>query len=315
MSFVFAMSAPPRAQLVATTPSVEFGNQIVGVQTVSPLLAQITNTSTQFAYTVTSVSSSLNQFGYFVSGSFTIAPGGALNVWVWFTPSSAQIYSGALTFTTSHGHTIQVALAGNGIPYLQSLAQLGLGQGVLSAESSTIDFGLVSVGGSASKVISITNSGAANVTFSNVGVSGPGVDVFGFSNGQVIVPGQTVAAFLTFTPAVSGGVAGNVTISSDASNPQVVISVSGSGAGQQTSGHPVSLTWNPSVSDVVIGYNVYRSLVSGGFYSLLISGPNPSTNYTDMSVQSGQTYYYVVTAVDSSSAESDYSSEVSASVP
>jgi fibronectin type 3 domain-containing protein len=37
--------------------------------------------------------------------------------------------------------------------------------------------------------------------------------------------------------------------------------------------------------------------------------------YTDNSVQSGQTYYYVVTAVNSQSTESVFSTEVSALVP
>jgi hypothetical protein len=40
-----------------------------------------------------------------------------------------------------------------------------------------------------------------------------------------------------------------------------------------------------------------------------------TTGYTDASVQSGQTYYYVTTAVDSSSVESGYSNEVTGVVP
>jgi len=38
-------------------------------------------------------------------------------------------------------------------------------------------------------------------------------------------------------------------------------------------------------------------------------------SYTDTNVQSGQTYYYVVTAINSSNQESGYSSEVTAIVP
>jgi fibronectin type 3 domain-containing protein len=39
------------------------------------------------------------------------------------------------------------------------------------------------------------------------------------------------------------------------------------------------------------------------------------TAYTDTTVQAGQTYYYVTTAVDSSGNESTYSNEVQAVVP
>jgi fibronectin type 3 domain-containing protein len=38
-------------------------------------------------------------------------------------------------------------------------------------------------------------------------------------------------------------------------------------------------------------------------------------NYSDSTVQSGKTYYYVTTAVDSSGAESSYSSQVQAVIP
>jgi fibronectin type 3 domain-containing protein len=37
--------------------------------------------------------------------------------------------------------------------------------------------------------------------------------------------------------------------------------------------------------------------------------------YTDNTVQSGQTYYYWVTAVDSSGNESSFSSDTSATIP
>jgi len=41
----------------------------------------------------------------------------------------------------------------------------------------------------------------------------------------------------------------------------------------------------------------------------------PGTSYADLSVQAGSTYYYVVTAVDSSGTESVNSNEVTAVVP
>ena len=66
---------------------------------------------------------------------------------------------------------------------------------------------------------------------------------------------------------------------------------------------------------VVAGYNVYRSQTSGGPYSKLDSSIVAADAYTDSSVQSGQTYYYVVTSVTSSGVESADSTQVSATVP
>jgi fibronectin type 3 domain-containing protein len=39
------------------------------------------------------------------------------------------------------------------------------------------------------------------------------------------------------------------------------------------------------------------------------------TSYTDVTVQGGQTYYYVTTAIDSGGNESVYSNEATAVVP
>jgi hypothetical protein len=78
--------------------------------------------------------------------------------------------------------------------------------------------------------------------------------------------------------------------------------------------HSVTLDWTASTS-AVIGYNVYRGTVSGGPYAQLNSPLVTTTQYQDSSVQSGQTYYYVVTAVDPSHVESTNSNETSATVP
>ena len=78
--------------------------------------------------------------------------------------------------------------------------------------------------------------------------------------------------------------------------------------------HTVTLTWAADASPVA-GYNVYRSTVSGGPYTRINNVLDAATNYVDNSVLSGQTYYYVTTAVNSGGAESTYSNQVVASVP
>ena len=42
---------------------------------------------------------------------------------------------------------------------------------------------------------------------------------------------------------------------------------------------------------------------------------NSNTSYLDVSVQSGQTYYYVVTAIDAAGAESPYSNAAEVVIP
>ncbi|MFX0051238.1 MAG: fibronectin type III domain-containing protein [Candidatus Hermodarchaeota archaeon] len=74
----------------------------------------------------------------------------------------------------------------------------------------------------------------------------------------------------------------------------------------------VKLEWQPSVDDggaSITEYKIYRAASSGGPYSLI--GSSITLSYIDLTVTNGETYYYVVTAVNSQG-ESDYSSEVSA---
>jgi fibronectin type 3 domain-containing protein len=65
----------------------------------------------------------------------------------------------------------------------------------------------------------------------------------------------------------------------------------------------------------VTGYNVYRSSVSGGPYSKVNTTLIAATTYVDTTVASGQTYFYVVTSVESNGVESANSAEVTAVVP
>jgi hypothetical protein len=80
------------------------------------------------------------------------------------------------------------------------------------------------------------------------------------------------------------------------------------------SSHSVTLSWNASTS-TVSGYNIYRNTLSGGTYVRINSSPVAGLNYTDSTVQSGTTYYYVTTAVDNTGMESAFSNQVSAAIP
>jgi fibronectin type 3 domain-containing protein len=82
-------------------------------------------------------------------------------------------------------------------------------------------------------------------------------------------------------------------------------------------GHSVTLHWQPPVNaqvQKIIGYNVYRRMESGGPYTILASRV-PTPTYVDKDVESGKTYYYVVTSVDESGRESKLSQEIRTTVP
>ena len=74
----------------------------------------------------------------------------------------------------------------------------------------------------------------------------------------------------------------------------------------------VSLDWADNSEVDLDGYEVYRSQTSAGPYTKLTASPLAVSFYQDNAVVNGTTYYYVVTAVDTSANESNPSTEASA---
>jgi fibronectin type 3 domain-containing protein len=132
------------------------------------------------------------------------------------------------------------------------------------------------------------------------------------SPGETLNPNQSIPVTVQFAPSAAGAVNGNLTIVSNATDSPTSIGLTGTGTQQAAT---VALGWTASTSSV-IGYNVYRGTTTGGPYSSkLTSSPVGSTQFTDTGVQSGLTYYYVVTSVSSNDVESVYSGQAVATIP
>jgi len=98
-------------------------------------------------------------------------------------------------------------------------------------------------------------------------------------------------------------------------NPVVVQGIENAALTGKCVPHSATLTWTASTSANMVGYNLYRGTQSGGPYTKLTSSPVTGTTYVDITVQAGQTYYYVATAVDGHNNESVYSNQATAAVP
>ena len=153
-----------------------------------------------------------------------------------------------------------------------------------------------------------TNAGTASITISSVTVSGTGFTGSGISTNQVVPAGQSATLNVTFAPTAAGSPSGSVVLVSNATDPSITVTLSGTGVV-----HSAALSWTASVSSGVTGYNVYRGTVLGTYTQI-----NPllvtSDGYTDTQVNGGTTYYYVVTAV-SPGGQSGYSTPATAPIP
>ncbi len=81
------------------------------------------------------------------------------------------------------------------------------------------------------------------------------------------------------------------------------------GLGATPDTNDVSLDWNDNTESYLAGYNAYRSTTYGEGYSKINSSLLSGSDYNDVNVPLDTTYYYVVTAEDINSFESDYSNQ------
>jgi hypothetical protein len=216
-----------------------------------------------------------------------------------FAPQSAGSVSSSISIASSASNsTMTISLVGT-----------GMAQGQLAVTPASTDFGSVTVGTSKTQVGTLSASGSS-VSVSSATVTSTEFSLSGITFPLTIAAGQSVPFTLTFIPQTSGSASATGSFTSNASN---VAAESLTGTGTAPPQHSVDLSWNSVSTDV--GFNVYRGSQSAGPYTKINSALDASTAYADNSVQAGQTYYYVTTAIDASGTESSYSSAVQALVP
>jgi Abnormal spindle-like microcephaly-assoc'd, ASPM-SPD-2-Hydin/Transmembrane protein 131-like N-terminal len=281
--------------------SVSFGSVTVGAPNSQPIVIQNNGTAS-----LTISQATVSGTGFSISGittPATIAMGGSATFNVAFSPTSGGAASGSVSLVSNAaGSPLGIPLSGTGVAATF----------LLGASASSLTFPSVAVGSNSSQTVTLTNNGNSTVTIGTVSATGTGFSASGVAAGQTIGSGQTATLSVAFAPTSAATVSGTVKVTSNATNSPISISLSGTGT--QVVAHSVSLSWTASTSTVV-GYNVYRSTVSGGPYTLITSAPVAATSYSDTAVQAGVTYFYVVTAVDANGNESAFSNEASVTVP
>jgi hypothetical protein len=288
----------PSIAMEVTPNPLDFGTVMVGSSSTQTVTV---SNSGAAKFTLTKVSASGT--GFTISGLSapeTLAPGQSVKLTVVFKPTSAAQESGKLLVAiNTQGPQTAGSLKGTGSTSL------------LSVTPSVVGFGNVSLGRPVSQSLRLTNGGSASVAIKSAIATGRGFSISGLTTPQTLTPGESVNFTAEFNPQNAGTEAGTISIETEGT--PVVIQLSGVGA-QEAQQHSVALNWDESTSQVV-GYFVYRSSKPSGPYAKLNPEASPETSYTDRSVLSGQTYFYVVTSVNSENIESAYSKQVLVTVP
>jgi len=288
-------------QISVAPSSISFTNVSVGVTNTQSLTIKNAGTAT---LTLSQASLAGTSFTY--SGlalPLSLAPGASSAFTVAFAPASASNFYANLSLTNnSPSSPFVIPLSGTSVaPVLQ-----------LSASSTSLSFGSVTTGTSSTQTVTLTNTGNSSVTISSVNVTGTGFTSTGTTLPLTLAASQSTSFSVVFAPASVGTLSGTATVTSNASNSPLAIALTGTGTAPAS--YSVALSWTSSSSSAA-GFNVYCGAQSGGPYTKMNSGLLSTTSYTDTSVASGQTYYYVATDVDSSGNESSYSNVANAVIP
>ena len=154
--------------------------------------------------------------------------------------------------------------------------------------------------------LSVTNDGGGSLTFTSTS-----------DQSWLVLSGAsgTAPSSLRVSPSIAGlkagAYTGHVSVAGAGTTKIVTVALTVTAPPVQ---HSVALSWKASTNTHVVSYSVYRSSISGSSYALSASAIG-GLSYSDQSVQSGTTYYYVVTAVDDQGQESKYSTQVSTIIP
>jgi Cep192 domain 4/Abnormal spindle-like microcephaly-assoc'd, ASPM-SPD-2-Hydin len=219
----------------------------------------------------------------------------------------------ATVSAVSSAQSVTLTASAGGISRSFALQLNAAATSILSINATSVSFGNVVVNTPTTQSVTLTSTGTAAVTVSAATVTGTGFTLSGATFPMTLNPSQTATLNVQFDPTTTGAATGQLTITSNSStNGTATISLSGTGIH-----HQVDLNWSAPTgsSDPIAGYKVYRAPSGSSSYQLLNSSIDAQTTYTDSTPQSGTTYQYYVTSVDSSGAESTPSNTATVVIP
>jgi hypothetical protein len=244
------MAVTPTAagHLTASSSSLNFGNVQVG--NIRSLSETITN-SGGMSVTISQVTPSGT--GVTLSGlsvPVTLNPGQTATLTVNFAPLSSGSLTGGLKLVSDADNpTLNIALSGTGVTPAGTPA-------VLAANPTSLTFGNVAAASSKTLSQTLTNSGGSALTISQIAPSGTGFSFTGINPPVTLSAGQSFTFNVTFTPATAGSVSGALSVTSNASNPNLAIPLSATGiAAGQLALAPTSLNFG----NVTVGTSLAQS--------------------------------------------------------
>jgi hypothetical protein len=256
---------------------------------------QLSNTGTK----TLRINSKSEQGSAFSFGKFplpvNLQPGASIQLPIVFSPTAKGLATGVFQLNST-ARDFQLTMHASGTGVYDDNTQLGV-------SPPNLDFGKVTVGSSETLQATLKAYNGAVTISSDESTSSEFV-ILGLTLPVTISSGQSIPVTIQFTPNASGTASAKAGFVSDAEDSPTVENLTGTGVAKQS--HSVYLSWQPG-DGTAVGYNLYRGTAQSGPFAQINTALDSSTNYTDATVVSGNTYYYVATEVNAEGQESAYS--------
>jgi hypothetical protein len=267
--------------LTTNPTSFDFGDVVIG--TTQTQTETVKNTGgASLTVTAATVGGAFSVSG--LSLPLTLAANQSSTFGVRFTPAAAGAANATLSLTVSGSSTtVDVALSGTGVT-----------PGKLTASPTSFTFSNVVVGQSQTQTETLQNTGGVNVTISQASASGTGFSISGITLPVTLAPGQGTSFSVKFAPQSAGSFSGSISITSDGSNPNLTIGLSGTAVAPTQ--NTLSVTTPIAVGNVVVGTSgtATGTLTASGGTVTVSSVTMGGTNAAEFSV-SGLSFPVTVT--------------------
>ncbi len=204
----------PKTSVRLSAADVAFPQEPVG-GTSTPQQVTLTNTGTT-ALAISSIAASW-QFSETNTCGSTVKAGASCTISIAFAPTQVGLQAGTVTITDSDPTSPQVV----------SLTGTAVAAPDVSYSVASLDFGWHKLGTSQTRSITVTNSGGATLTITNMTISGTNAADFSQTNncGSSLAAGATCTINVTFTPSAAGTRSASLSVYDndvDSSSPQVL---------------------------------------------------------------------------------------------
>ena len=252
----FTLNSPLGA-LISTPTTVSFGSVTVG-QEVSTSVSVLNKGTAPIRLSKLGVSGQ----SFSVAGKstlpVTLGVGETYMLDVKFNPMSAGAATGQLSISTNSSATPTAAVSLSGTGTAGEKTDIP----ALSVNTTSVSFGSVTVGQTSKQSVTLTSSGTAPVTISAVSIVGSLFSASGVAVPLTLHPGQTATLNLQFYSGHVSSFTGTLTVSSNSSQGNVVVNMSGAGT---------------SASNPVVSSSLGINATSVAFGNVVINNPATQT--------------------------------------